>query len=326
MEALDPFDLPHAEARGVLAAGAPLYLPVNPVEYHGPHLSLHNDAQISRGLARDLHARLSPDAPFLYARDLELGVEPCPGPGTRVTPFTVAVAAVREAVRAAVELGAKQIVLVTFHGAPMHAHALDEGISEAERLGARAAAPLTPVLRAMVDLEDPAPLAPACAHIADTTVRREVLEGLKFDFHAGFFETSLTLHYAPATVSSVRSTLAACPVPAADPAISTASRVASAMGRDELARELAFAAVGQAWNDLRPFPGYTSRPSLASAEAGRVFVDTLLDLMVPTVRRALVDGERQPPPLMRWLRAVTLDGRIPTAKVPLDAVLASSGP
>jgi creatinine amidohydrolase len=321
---LDPFDLPHVEARELLGSGAPLYLPVNPVEYHGPHLSLRNDAHVSLGLARDLHARIFPDVPLLVARDLELGVEPCPGPGTRAAPFTVVVTAVREAVRAAVELGARRIVLVTFHGAPMHAHALDEGISEAERLGARAAAPLTPVLAAMVELDDPSPLAPACAHIEDERVRREVLEGLQFDFHAGFFETSLALHYAPKTVSDLRKTLPPCPVPQPDPALATASRVASAMGRTELARELAFAAVGQAWNALRPFPGYTSRPDVASPEAGRFFSGTLLDLMVPVVRDALLEGRRQPEPLMRWLRAVTLDGRIPTSKVPLDQVLATS--
>ena len=35
-----------------------MFVPVNPVEYHGPHLSLHNDAVITRGVARDLHAAL----------------------------------------------------------------------------------------------------------------------------------------------------------------------------------------------------------------------------------------------------------------------------
>ena len=138
--------LPQREAARLFADGAPLFLPVNPVEYHGPHLSLHNDAHVSGGLARDLHARLFPDAPLLVARDLELGVEPCPGPGTRNSPFALVASAVREATRAAVELGARKIVFVTFHGAPMHAHALDDGIGEAERLGARAvhgqAAPL----------------------------------------------------------------------------------------------------------------------------------------------------------------------------------------
>ena len=74
------FDLPHSEARRLLSSGAPVFLPVNPVEYHGPHLSLHNDRLISAGLMRDLHAGLAMkyDWPLLVADDLEVGVEPAP--------------------------------------------------------------------------------------------------------------------------------------------------------------------------------------------------------------------------------------------------------
>src|SRR5438105_3637126 len=108
-----------AEARRLTATGAPVYLPINPVEYHGPHLSLHNDALISRGLATDLHARLAarhPEWPFLVADDLEVGVDPCPGRGTRHTPYPIACALIREACRALAELGAERVVLMTFHG------------------------------------------------------------------------------------------------------------------------------------------------------------------------------------------------------------------
>jgi len=325
VKAIDPFDLPHQEARSLLERGAPLFMPVNPVEYHGPHLSLHNDALISRGIASDLHARLFPEQPLLYARDLEVGVEPCPGPGTRASPFLAVASAVREATRAAVELGARKIVFVTFHGAPLHAHALDEGVSRAEELGARAVAPLTPVLERMVELDDPSPLAPACAFIEDAALRAEALAGLQLDFHAGFFETSLALHYAPESVSDIRHALPPCPRPEADPALIAASRAARLVGKTVLARELAFAALGQGWNNLRPFPGYTGRPSLASKEAGAVFVDVLMSVMEPVVRAALFEGRRQPTPLMSWLRSVTLDGRIQTSKVALADVLAVAG-
>src|SRR5688500_7491630 len=86
------FDLPHSEARALLRSGMPVYLPVNPVEFHGPHLPLHTDALISRGLAETLHARLAERDPALrgttpiYASDLEVGVDASQGPGTRNTP------------------------------------------------------------------------------------------------------------------------------------------------------------------------------------------------------------------------------------------------
>ena len=70
-------DLPHARAREAVDTGAPVFLFVNPVEYHGPHLPLHNDHLVSAGLARELHARLAardPGLPFLSAGELEIGV------------------------------------------------------------------------------------------------------------------------------------------------------------------------------------------------------------------------------------------------------------
>src|SRR5690242_6933886 len=86
------FDVPHQEARRLVSSGAPVYLTINPVEYHGPHLSLHNDRLISFGLAREVHEALAKtnDWPFVVGADLEIGVEPCPGPGSRRTPFGVA--------------------------------------------------------------------------------------------------------------------------------------------------------------------------------------------------------------------------------------------
>ena len=50
-DAVRVFDLPHSRARALLATGAPVYLSVNPVEFHGPHLSLHNDLVVSRALS-----------------------------------------------------------------------------------------------------------------------------------------------------------------------------------------------------------------------------------------------------------------------------------
>src|SRR5258706_840140 len=114
-------DVPHQEARRLVRSGAPVYLTINPVEYHGPHLPLHNDRLISLGLLRDLHARLAahePDRPLLLGADLEIGVEPCPGIGSRHPPLPIPPELVREACPALVELGATRVVLMTFHGSP----------------------------------------------------------------------------------------------------------------------------------------------------------------------------------------------------------------
>src|SRR5690606_8248048 len=124
-------DLPHREARALLAStDAPVFLAMNPVEFHGPHLSLHNDRLITAGLSRDLHralARDRTDYPYLVVDDLELGVEPASGPGSRHARFADAVRIVVEACRALVELGARRAVLNTFHGGALHNLAIDAG-------------------------------------------------------------------------------------------------------------------------------------------------------------------------------------------------------
>jgi creatinine amidohydrolase len=97
------FDVPHHTARALLETGAPVFLAVNPVEYHGPHLPLHCDALISEGLTKELHARLAeshPKWPLLVATNIEMGVEPCPGPGTRAVPYSVVRDVVVDACRA----------------------------------------------------------------------------------------------------------------------------------------------------------------------------------------------------------------------------------
>src|SRR5688572_2865905 len=101
-------DLPHHKAREAVSSGAPVFVLVNPVEYHGPHLSLHNDRLISLGLAQDLFERLALPGglPFLVMDDVEAGWDPTPGLGTRHFPYATVKQIVLEACRALAELGA----------------------------------------------------------------------------------------------------------------------------------------------------------------------------------------------------------------------------
>lgn len=311
-------DLPHCEARRLVQTGAPVFLTVNPVEYHGPHLSLHNDRLVSRGLLRDLHARLAaahPDWPLLFASDLEVGVEPCCGPGTRHSRYAVTRELVLESCRALAELGAQRVILMTFHGAPLHNLALEAGVQLLRARGVRAVSPFHLVLSTLVRLDtlDRSRFAPAVAHIPDAAARAELLAALQLDFHAGFFETSVALHYAPDSVSPVYKALPPCPPLPAVPQrrlLTLAARLARGLNRDTLAGELAFAATGLGWFALRPFPGYTGHPHLAGAAAGAHFARFMLDEMTPAVEAVLTGRADPPPPIMRWLGPLSLGGRL----------------
>lgn len=317
------FDLPHDTAKALLSSGVPVYLPVNPVEYHGSHLPLHTDHLISVGLIRDLHAALAPDRPLLVASDLEVGVDPVPGPGTRAVPFRAVRALVVRACHALADLGAKRVVLMTFHGSPLHSIALEAGVRALRARGVPAIAPLNLLLARMLEIgdEDLETFRPAVEHIADREVQDTLLAELPHDYHAGFFETSLVLHYAAESVARGYDRVPSCPSPRPDPVSLAAARAAGALGAKRLARDLGFAARGLGWYALRPFPGYTGRPQHATPSAGAFFARQIVEQYTERARAVLFEGAEPPPPIMRWTAWVTIGGRLGgIPAVPEDAI------
>ncbi len=325
-EAVQLLDLPHREARRLLAEdGAVVFLGVNPVEFHGPHLSLHNDRLISEGLSRDLHAALLErrgESPFLVGGDLELGCEPASGPGSRHAKLSTLRDAVNEAVRALHELGARRLVINTFHGGALHNLALDEGVRTFERLGGRAIAPLAIALLEMVDVRaetfDEALQRTPCT----ASERHALREALRFDFHAGWLETSLALHYAPGSVSPCRARLPPGPKLGRDAVLGFFARAAGALGRKALSTELDFLATASTWTKVRPFPAYTSRPDLASAAAGASIAARFVERYAEASVATLDHGAPPPRPPFAYLRALTLEGRLQPSFVPTSEVLA----
>jgi creatinine amidohydrolase len=299
------YDLPHAEARKLASSGQPIYLTVNPVEFHGPHLSLHNDRLVSLGLCRALHERIGGGEEMIVAADLQLGVEPTPGLGTRKASHQVVREQVVRAARGLADLGATRVVIMTFHGAPLHNLAIESGCEALRARGVRALAPFHIVLKEMLLLDDVGEFEEALLPIADARERDLVRAGLKHDFHAGFFETSMALHFAPESVSPAYRELPPCPEVAPVAKILTASRLAKRLGRDLLARELEYAAWGFGWNRVRPFPGYTGRPAAATAASGAVFARRIVERYAAAARAVLDRGERAPQPIMAWADAVS---------------------
>ena len=316
---LSLLDLPHAPARRLLATGVPVFVPVNPVEYHGPHLSLHNDVLVCAGYLRDLHARLWPDQPFVVVRDLEVGVDPVPGPGSRPVSFATVCRLVEDACTAVADLGARAVVLGTFHGSPLHNHALQAGVRLLVRRGVRVVAPFNALLRRMLTI-DGHEHAAAFAHIADREVREEMMRTMGYDYHAGFCETSLALHYAPDSVDPRHVELPPCPPARPAPPLLLLARAAARLGRRATAAELEFAAWGLGWYALRPFPAYTSRPALATAAAGAILAAHLGDEGAALVADVLAGRASSPPPIMSWMPTVTLHGRVGTVGVPPEAI------
>ena len=312
METIRLLDLPNAQARHLTATGAPVYLHINPVEYHGPHLSLHTDRLISQGLTRRMHARLWPDLPLLLAGDLDVGCDPVSGPGTRSTPYSVVKSLILEAVAGLHSLGAHRVVLMTFHGSPLHNLAIQAGVDWLVAHGVPAVAPAHGLLQQLVN-PDPALLDAAVLAVPERR-RAAARAGLPTDFHAGTFETSLALALAPASVSPRHLDLPPCPPIVPDPTLLRACGLARALGRTALAAELRFGAFGAGWLNMRPFPGYTGQPAWASAEIGDAFADIVAEQYAALVPAVLEGRAPHPAPILAWIAQATVNGRIPTSK------------
>ena len=208
-----------------------------------------------------------------------------------------------------------KVILMTFHGAPLHNLAIEAGVSLLRAAGVRAVAPFNGLLTEMLFLE-PATFAAAFAHVTDGTERTQMMNALADDFHAGFFETSMALHYAPESVAPDYTSLPPCPDVRPDGKFALAARMARALGRDRLSRELTFAAAGVGWNALRPFPGYTGRPHRATPQAGALFAAEIVRRYVAGIEDVFAGRAESPPPIMQWVGTLSLGGRIGNLPVP----------
>jgi creatinine amidohydrolase len=305
------FELPHNQASRLVRTGAPVYVCVNPVEYHGPHLSLHNDHLVSYGLMQDLHRRLldhKPDWPLLYGGELEMGVDAVSGPGSRPVAFTEVRRALLAACHRLVELGAQRLVIMTFHGSPHHNSAIHDCATAMVARGIPVFAPAALLLRYFV-FPDKEHFAPAFAPISDPEVRESMMNNFCQDLHAGFLETSLSLHYVPDTVGDYES-VPPCPHFEPRTRMLKLARVARLTGNKELVAELEFSAKMMGWLRLENFPGYSGRPHLANLQTGAFLADVLSEEACHIGLEVLHGDRPQPAPVLDWLRRLTLNGRI----------------
>ena len=106
--------------------------------------------------------------------------------------------------------GAKRLVVMTFHGDPLHNIALDAAVQDAQARGIQAIAPFSALLHKILAYQS-GEFDHCLQSIADPKTREYLSDHMVSDFHAGFFETSLMLHFWPEHVSPNYQKLAPCP-------------------------------------------------------------------------------------------------------------------
>ncbi|MCO4793201.1 MAG: creatininase family protein [Bacteriovoracaceae bacterium] len=307
------FGMPHKKMTETLKTGAPVFVLVNPVEYHGPHLSLYTDEVLSMTLARKLHERLSKtkgDFPFLLGQNLSLGAGPTPGPGSVHTPYLVLKKKIRKLCKSLVAVGAQKVIFMTFHGAPLHNMAIQSGVDYLESKGVKSLNPFNIILQKLIDY-NPGDYPRTSEFINNDETKEFVKSKLNHDFHAGIFETSLCLYLCPHTVDDCYLKLKDCPELVPDKFLLGLSKASKLSGNKRLAREFEFAAIGMGWVTMKPRLGYSGRPKDASAKLGEYYAE---ENILPTYEKACLEGlwgsEKSPEPVMKWVKQLTLAGTI----------------
>ncbi len=312
METIDLSSIPQADAKALLASGVPVYLLVNPVEFHGPHLPLGNDHNLSLCVSHELHQHLQkqhPDWPFVLATPLHVGADAAPGHGSVNVPFQTVRRLVLDSCRALEALGARRVILMTFHGSPFHGAAVQSGVRYLRSRGVSSISPFNLVLKEVVNYR-PDKFQDPFLPIQDPKIRARIQKELAEDFHAGFFETSLALHYCPETVSEIYRDLPGCPTVGHTWFFRALSIVGHLLGLSKFANEANLVSLAISWSKLSPFPGYTGFPHLANAQSGAAFAKIILENYIPHVEEALDGSHSGVDPMMGWLLPLTLQGRI----------------
>ncbi len=314
MKKYDLGTLARKDALELIKTGAPVYVLVNPVENHGPHLPLQTDYLLSLGATQDLHLRFlaeGKDWPLLIYPVLHLGAGPAPGLGSVHTSYAEIKSLVHGVALSLVELGAKTVIWMTFHGDPFHNSAIQKGVDFLNAQGVISFAPFHFVLNEMLEMNSKTFGVPLKL-IESEKDRKEMAKGLGFDFHAGFFETSLVLHYSPDSVSEIYKQLPPCPKGHEPRWMLMMAKIVEKWGNRRLASEWRLISFVKGWTGLDPFPGYTGKPHCSSAAVGQYFAKRIVEIYYDFAKQFLMDPKNTPLPKLPldWVLVPTLNGRL----------------
>ncbi|MBL7716877.1 MAG: creatininase family protein [Bdellovibrionales bacterium] len=305
---MDVTGLPFSQLKELFKSDCPLFLYVNPVEYHGPHLSLGNDHHLSVGVAKAFFDRVlgpqNPEWRFLESAPIPMGVDPAVGPGSQFTGFEDLVQAVTEAGRRWAKLGCRRMIVSTFHGAPAHNEAIDRAIINWEKAGVLGINLMAIVLDRAIEETDEEK-EKLLEKVSDPKKRDLARDRMDGDFHAGFFETSLAMYFAPETVSKDVAEIPACPKIELTSSQQKVLRGLERMGLNRKAKEMKLAFLGLNWMKVKPFPGYSGYPGAANAEVGKEIFERLLPYYEAEESRVFREGKPRTKPVLGWTTRLT---------------------
>ncbi|RYZ64794.1 MAG: hypothetical protein EOP09_15370, partial [Proteobacteria bacterium] len=187
---------------------------VNPIEFHGRHMPLKTDHEISQALFARI--KLDPQVQKLGLQFQEIetihrGCDPARGQGSERTSVAELTALLISASKKALEIKPLMVVFMTFHGSPTHAYAIAQAETWVKSHGVMAYNPFNLALEKLRDY-DPSWALPLGEHVSDPVIREKWVARLPSDFHGGLFETSVLLALNASVVkASELASLPDCP-------------------------------------------------------------------------------------------------------------------
>ncbi len=274
---------------------------VNPIEYHGPHLTLKNDYYISMGLFDGFRQKITEKGSSFTFQIYEIhqGSSPAPGKESIHTPL----AEMRKIILKTCEKVKSEetdfVLWMTFHGAPSHAAAIESGVRYFQNKKIPTYNPFNLVMQRFRDYQ-PEWVRPFVNFIPDKTYGEKWINELPKDFHAGLVETSIMMALDPSKVLPIYRSLPDCPGRTISFLWKVLIGVTKVLGFKDFSNELLLGADGYYWNKMKPHLGYTGAPRLASAEFGQQLVAIFLEDYERNFWPVLAGHTQSPKPVFQW--------------------------
>ncbi len=182
--------------------GAIAMVAIGPMEDHGPHLPAGVDLYLAQGFVRELGRRVERETgkDIVVLPPIPLGAQAQYTLGCLRLKANSLRSVVRNLGRELAREGFEACVVVTAHGAASHLAALEIACRQASRHGIRMINPSGPLMMKFLTGQMRQPLERSYGR----AFTKEEWDELKFDFHAGAWETSMMICWHPDLVGDYK--------------------------------------------------------------------------------------------------------------------------
>ena len=276
------------------------FMPVSPIEVHGPHLPLGTDVMVAQEVQRRVQARLAlehPEVTQVELPPLYAGSDALPAPGSLSVQAESLSRILLDYARGLSSLGFKYLLISDNHGGPRHHLGIDHAARKAWRKhGFHLIDPFIELYGRMVRLD---PL------LLSTTGLSAGSCGDDSDSHAGTNETSLML----AVRGEDRNLADYERLPASEPpalgglprTLAGLGRVLAKTGAKNAGDDLGHLARMLAWTGEKGFTPYLGAPARATREAGEAMLSAHVDVALELLRQAFAGESGLSAPQLGWL-------------------------